>query len=134
MKPYFACLAGVLLASCVAPDFSATPTGATIARLGNKTIPAKFHGIWTTNPSGKHPGDAEGPSVISATTWQSHESLAEVQSVQIGGENEITILAVRDGEGEQWTERKKLQLSADGNELKITDLVEPYRYSLYRVR
>ena len=134
MKPYLACLAGVLLTSCVAPDFSAPPTGATIARLDNKTIPAKFHGIWTTNPSGKHPGDAEGPSVISATTWQSHESLAEVQSVQIGGENEITILAVRDGEGEQWTERKKLQLSADGNELKITDLVEPYRYSLYRVR
>ncbi|MFN6095208.1 MAG: hypothetical protein ACK49J_09500, partial [Verrucomicrobiota bacterium] len=84
---------------------------------------------------GKHPEEGECPDVISATRWESHECLAEVQSVQIEGENEITIHALVNGEGDLWTERKKLQLSAGGNKLKITGLVDPYRrYSLYRVR
>lgn len=134
MKPCFAFLAAALLAACVTTDVSTAPSGATGGHPVTATIPAKFQGTWTISKSGKHPTGGEGPTVIGATTWQGHESYGRARSVQIVSENEVTVTLAMTGEGEEWTDQRRLRLSPDGNAMTVSATNSQSNHSLYRVR
>ncbi len=134
MKPYYAFLAGALLAACTPVDVPTTPSGAPGDKLLLNTIPAEFQGRWTYKEDGRHPPGGENPTVISAATWTGHETRGEVKAVRIRDKNDITVTMAMSGEGETWDDEYRLQLSPDGNVLTVAAPPDQPGWSLYRVR
>ena len=134
MNRHYALLASVLLAACAPNNVSTSPPGSSGDQSGLNRIPSEFQGKWTYKQDGRHPPGAENPTVITATTWTGHETSGQVKSVQVIGDNHITVTLAMSGEGETWVEQNHLRLSPDGNVLTVTSPRDQSGWKLYRVR
>ena len=81
-------------------------------------IPRRFHGTYDRSLA-----ECGTPSVhrlvVDADSLRFHESLAEVQQIEIEGPNAIAVASDYQGEGESWSARQRLELSESGERLTL---------------
>lgn len=101
---------------------SAPPPVANVAMPSNpgtsaaSTIPVAFFGEWNAQPSAC--GSATETRLrIEPARLHFHESSGTVREVKIESDRAIEVTAAYEGEGESWTSKRRLALSADGGTL-----------------
>ncbi|CAN5196572.1 hypothetical protein BH10PSE12_BH10PSE12_36250 [soil metagenome] len=117
------------------PDGAPTPSGSASTPVLNATsalrqqatidtpgtLPAAFRGQWagTTEDCGNRRSDLHlslGPREM-----RFYESLGTVTAVEQAGADAIIVDASYEGEGQTWSRRQKLSLSADGTLLTVAN-------------
>ena len=83
-------------------------------------IPARFHGEWNADPDACGTGSSESRLRISADRIRFYESVGVVKDVEIESDRVITVEAQYRGEGDTWSDERRLSLSADGNSLTVS--------------
>ena len=83
-------------------------------------IPARFHGEWNADLSACGTGLSETRLRIDAARLTFYESIGMVRRVEIESEQVVDVTAEYRGEGETWTDERRLSLSPDGDSLTIT--------------
>lgn len=83
-------------------------------------IPARFHGEWNADPDACGTGSSESRLRISADLIRFYESVGVVKDVDIESDRVITVEAQYQGEGDTWSDERRLSLSADGNSLTVS--------------
>ena len=83
-------------------------------------IPARFHGEWNQDLSACGTGSSETRLRISGDRLRFYESAGEVSEVDIVNDRVIEVTAAYSGEGQTWTNERRLSLSPDGDTLTVT--------------
>ena len=83
-------------------------------------IPARFHGEWNADLSACGTGLSETRLRIDAARLTFYESIGMVRRVEIESEQVVDVTAEYRGEGETWTDERRLSLSPDGASLTVT--------------
>lgn len=83
------------------------------------SLPVAFRGKWTGK--GQDCADARSDMLltVSARELRFYESVGTITGVEGGGPGAVIVTAKYEGEGQSWTQRQKLTLSADGDSLTI---------------
>jgi hypothetical protein len=82
-------------------------------------IPARFHGEWNQELSACGTGSNPTRLRISADTLHFYESAGDVREVEIVDDRVIEVTADYSGEGQTWTNERRLSLSEDGGTLTV---------------
>ena len=83
-------------------------------------IPARFHGEWNADPDACGTGSSESRLRISADRIRFYESVGVVEDVDIESDRVITVEARYQGEGDTWSDERRLSLSSDGSSLTVS--------------
>ncbi len=83
-------------------------------------IPARFHGEWNQELSACGTGASDTRLRIGADELRFYESTGEVREVEIESDRVIEVTAAYRGEGQTWTNERRLSLSPDGDTLTVT--------------
>ena len=98
-----------------------TETGPTRAR-DLTAIPERFRGVWGD-------GDCSASSDLRLEIGEReiafYESVGEVRSLNQSDDGSLVMDLAMSGEGENWEQRTRLLLSADGDQLTIEDADDP---------
>ena len=124
-------LSAAALAAC-APETGAgnetavlaPPTDAAPARAGAEpalvdTIPAAFHGTYDRDAEACA-GPSEYSLRIEGKALRFHESVGKVRGVAVEGPRAVTVIADYQGEGESWSNVRRMELSDDAQALTIS--------------
>jgi hypothetical protein len=111
----------------IPPDIDATApsTSSTLRQQATidtpGTLPAAFRGQWTgtTEECGNRRSDLY--LSLEAREMRFYESLGAVTAVEQIGADTIIVNASYEGEGQSWSRRQKLSLSADGTLLTVAN-------------
>lgn len=82
-------------------------------------VPAAFRGEWNADVAACGTGSSESTLRIGADSIWGYESGGRLTDISRRGDAEFTATAHLSGEGEEWSTRIHLALSADGNTLKV---------------
>ena len=98
------------------------------------TIPAAFHGAWTSNPSGVGFDTDDGHLRVEAGKIHGWEWSGDVVSVKANGPRTVAVKSKGFAEGEPYESELILQLSADGSVLLTKYNTGGGWRALYRAR
>ena len=89
------------------------------------TIPERFHGEWNGDLVACGTGSSETRLRISADQIRFYESVGVVRNVEVESDRVVVVDAEYTGEGETWSDRRRLMLAGDGESLTVggTNLV-----------
>lgn len=76
-------------------------------------VPERFRGVWDTAESGCEPNSLMRLE-IGERVVHFYESRGEVTDVESTGDGAIVVSLAMEGEGDKWTMKRRLTLSADG--------------------
>ena len=97
---------------------SASAAGANASQAAT-VIPPIFHGTYDASRDA-----CDGPSEyrleVSPAALRFHESIGTVRSIAVEGERRILVVGDYQGEGESWSNSRRLELSGDGATLSIS--------------
>lgn len=93
---------------------SADPASASATQPA--AIPAAFLGQWDVPPDPCNP-HSDGRMTVNANSVDFFESTGAVTDVTVAGPNDITVALGMSGEGNDWTMKMRMTLSADGKTL-----------------
>jgi len=74
------------------------------------SIPAAFHGVYDQDRESCGRA-SEYRLTVSADALRFHESIGIVRAVTVEGPNDLEVVADYEGEGESWTNRRRLRLA-----------------------
>lgn len=106
MKKHHA-FAVVILAAAVATNTLAAP---------RPTIPAAFQGTWSDKCFDP---DNITNLTITANVLEFYETSSTVTKITRNSANDLTLRTSNEGEGQVWTDTKRIRLSKDGRKLTV---------------
>lgn len=98
-----------------------TPPVAAPAAEPENALPVAFRGRWTGLEHDCSDQASDLRLTTSDTQMRFYESVGTVTAVSPEGPNAVMVDATYEGEGQTWSRRQKLTLSADGTRLTIAD-------------
>ena len=83
-------------------------------------IPSRFQGEWNQDPSACGTGASDTRLRIGAEELRFYESAGDVSEVEVVNDRVIDVTASYSGEGQSWTNKRRLTLSEDGGTLTVS--------------